>query len=424
MNVTIAILITAGIGISQPISSFDEYTSRGNEAFARKEFREATEQFEMAKQSAAGDPEKIALASANIGSVEYTLGRVGAAVEQYRIAMRHLESLKWESRTLRSTLRNLATSLQNAWQNQEASKILDRLSELLKNDTKPDFETIYFVQLTRARIEAASGQVERAEKLYREVLNSPEVDSINRARAMDGLGDIELNLGRLSEAEALFTSALQYWQSVGNVTRVAASSNRLGDRWLNERNHRRAVPFLLQALAFYEEAGIGGSQLVSTLNNLGQAYRFAGKVKSSEEYFNKALIVALKDLGSEHPMVAAIELNIGDFKMSRKKYEDAEGHLERALAIHEKRFGNGHPEIANVVARLAVLHSLQKQYSVACRELGRALTIHEQSHSPATMQQAHWFEWRAELLRREENFAEAAKLEARAMKIRVKELIR
>ena len=53
--------------------------------------------------------------------------------------------------------------------------------------------------------------------------------------------------------------------------------------------------------------------------------------------------------------------------------------------------------------------------------MGDVLAIHERNQAPCTFQQPAWFEWRTELPRRSEDYAEAAKLDAKAMRIRVKQ---
>jgi tetratricopeptide (TPR) repeat protein len=424
MHVILTVLMSAGLVVAGTVADFDVCTAQGKNAFAQKNYRMAAEHFQKARELAAGKPDLSALAANNLGSVEYTVGRIREAVTYYREALSYWERMGAKARGLRTTLRNLASSLHQIGEYEEARRALQRLSHLMEGDAQPDRESMRSMRLSLARIEEATGNPLEAEKHYQELMKDAGEEPALLASVLDGLGDVQLKLGRFAEAEKSYREAMRLWEEIGSTIRVAASANRLGDRWLNERQHRKALPYLERALAIFEQAGVTGPQLVSTMNNIAQAHRFGGDRKAASERLERALAVAIRDLGAEHPMVAAIELNIGDLKLSMRKYDEAEAHLRQALAIQERRFGGDHPEAAIVVARIAKLHTLKKQYHVACEELGSALAMHERSQIPLTVQQAEWFEVRAELLRKEQNYAEAAKLDAKAMRIRVKQLLR
>lgn len=422
MKLIVTVLIGAWLASA---SSFVELTSAGRDAFARGDYRAAEEQWRLAKQVAAGEPdESAAIAAANLATLDYTMGRAAKAVIGYREALRYWESSGEQGQRLRATLRQLADALHQLGEYAEARQHLRRLEGLIERDATVDANALARLRMSMARIETAMGQTTKAANLYRQVLSGPPVDSAIRAAALDGLGDSCLARGKSAEAEKAFEEALALWTSLNHAVRAASTANRLGDRWLSDRRPRRALPYLKRALEVFEEKGIGGVQLVSTLNNLGQAHRFAGDAKEAFRYYERAIGTATRDLGADHSFVAAIELNAADFAMSRKKYGEAEQHLRQALRIDELRFGRGHPDVARDIARMAKLHLLQKQRALANGELGEALAILGRSQAALTSEHAEWFELRAGLLRGAENYAEAARLEAEAMRIRVKLLLR
>ncbi len=424
MNFIILLTLSARLSVAVASIDFDERIALGTKAIAQKDYRAASEHLQAARQLAEGMTAKTATAISNLAALDQILGRVSSAVSGYREALRQWDSLGIQNEGMRTTLRNLADSLRQMGEIEESRQVLKRLGALLEADAVPNREAMHRLRLSLARIEEATGQTEKAEKLYREVLGGEPEQSSVRAAALDGAGDAALKGGRFKEAEEYFAAALAIWEESGNLIRAASSSNRLGDRWLSERQPKRAVPYLKRSLAIFEQEGVGGAQLASVLNNLGQAHRFAGNAKAAEEYFDKAIATATRELGAEHPVVAAIQINKGNLAMSRKKYGDAEVFLRQALAIDERRLGRNHPDIARDLAQLAMLHVVRKQYDAARQELGDALAILEGCKTPLTIEQASWFEMRADLLRRADNYAEAAKLEAVAMRIRVKQLLR
>jgi len=418
-------LLAAGFAATLAANSFDELTVLGRNAFARGDYRTAREHFQLAERAAASEPaERAAIAAANLATVDYTQGRAAAAVEGYRKALRHWGEQGESGPRLRNTLRHMADALHQRGEYAEARQVLDRLEKIVARDANPDANTLARLRLSMARTETAMGQVAKAESLYRQALAGSPGDPSIRAAALDGLGETCLVRGKSEDAETAFLEAFSLWMSLDQKVRAASTANRLGSRWLTVRKPRRALPYLTQALKVFEEKGITGEHLLSTLNNLGQAYRFAGDAKNAIHFYERAIESAQRDLGPHHAFVAAIELNLGDFAMTRKRYDEAEDHLRKALHIDERGRGRDHPDVARDIARLAKLHLLRKQYRVASDELGDALAILARNHATPTPEHADWFELRAHLLRGAENYAEAARLEAEAMRIRVKLLVR
>jgi tetratricopeptide (TPR) repeat protein len=419
LKITLTLLLTSTL----PAMSFDALIAMGKEAYVRGDYRAASDHLRKAKQMA--DPsEGAALAAANLASTDLALGRAAAAVAGYREALRSSEARGERDPLFRLILRQLADALHQLGEHAEARQHLDRLARLLERDGTPDADALARLRMSMANSEIAFGQSAKAESLYRQVLAGPSKDLGIRAAALDGLGESSLTRGKTADAEKAFAQALSLWTSLGQPVRAASTANRLGIRWLTERKPRRALPYLRQALAVFEAKGINGVWLVSTLNNLGQAHRFAGDTKEALHYYARAIETAKRDLGADHSMAAAIAVNVGDFALSRKKYDEAESHLRRALHIDERRLGHDHPDVARDLARLASLHLKQKQYSAANAELGDALAILDRCGAAVTAEHAGWFELRAGLLRGAENYAEAARLEAEAMRIRVKLALR
>lgn len=426
---TITWLLPAG----KEESPFHRFNTLAREAFTKGDYSTAAEHWKtahrLAKETSA---ENAALATVNLATLEYSQGNLRAAVVGYREALHYWDSAGNGGEALRATLRHMADTLRLLGEHEEARRMLGRLLEILSLTPAPDANAIAGLRLSSAKLEAAAGRSAPAANLYRQILLDPPSDPSLLAAAWEGLCEVSLSQGKLHEADQAIRKALSIWESMGLHLRVAAASNRMGDRWIAVRKPGKALPHLLRALSIFEEKGVRGAQLASTLSNLGQAYRFDGDLKSSLRYYDRALAVATIDLGTNHHFRAAILVNLGDFALSRKKLDEADRYLRQALTIDQLRLGSQDPasardvarDIARDLARLAHLHLLQKHYDEACLELGNAISIRERSKLPLDTEQADWFDLRANLLRRGENYVEAARLETKAMQIRVQFALR
>ena len=103
----------------------------------------------------------------------------------------------------------------------------------------------------------------------------------------------------------------------------------------------------------------------------------------------------------------------------RKKYAEAERLFTEALAILTKRLPAGHREIGRATANLAEVYFRQKRAVEAEQAYANALTILEQAVGRDNPELLPTMEHYSQLLRARQDFAKAADLDARVMKIRV-----
>ena len=91
------------------------------------------------------------------------------------------------------------------------------------------------------------------------------------------------------------------------------------------------------------------NQEVSDLYSAGKYYR-------AVEVAKKALEVARKNVGPDHPDVATSLNNLALLYYTQGRYAQAEPLYKRALAIREKALGPDHPDVANSLENLAALY--------------------------------------------------------------------
>ena len=96
----------------------------------------------------------------------------------------------------------------------------------------------------------------------------------------------------------------------------------------------------------------------------------------------KALEVAEKNIGPDHPDVAESLNNLALLYRIQGQYAQAEPLYQRSLAIWEKALGPDHPGVATSLNNLALLYQTQGQYAQAEPLYQRSLAIWEKALGP------------------------------------------
>ena len=112
-----------------------------------------------------------------------------------------------------------------------------------------------------------------------------------------------------------------------------------------------------------------------------ELYR-AGKYDRALVVAQKALQVALQNVGPDHPDVATSLNNLGGLYKTQSDYAKAEPLYKRSLAIMEKVLGPDHPSVATSLNNLATLYDTQGDYAKAEPLYKRSLAIREKALGP------------------------------------------
>src|SRR5262249_37175494 len=98
-----------------------------------------------------------------------------------------------------------------------------------------------------------------------------------------------------------------------------------------------------------------------SLNNLALLYGAQRQYARAEPLYRRALAIAEKSVGPDHPAVAATLNNLAELYRDNGQYAEAEPLYRRALATAEKTLGPDHADVAAIVDGMAALY----------RQLGR-----------------------------------------------------
>ena len=155
------------------------------------------------------------------------------------------------------------------------------------------------------------------------------------------------------DAEDYFSRQLQDDEKSGDYERIQEGLNGLASIQITVGKSREAIGYLERALnAAREHHDEAGEALL--LNNLGVAWHDLGEHKKEIEYYTKALKIARKVYGEQHPSVAIDYNNLGSAWHVLGEHKKAIEYYEKALTIRLKLYPDGvHPDITTSYRNLS-----------------------------------------------------------------------
>jgi len=147
---------------------------------------------------------------------------------------------------------------------------------------------------------------------------------------------------------------------------------------------------------------------------LGLSFYQLAEWAEAEPVLDRALAMAEKSFGQEHPDVATALNNLAELLRTTNRFAQAEPLIRRALAIDEKTFGKEHPNIATALNNLALILQATNRLAEAEPLMRRALANDEKSLGPEHPDVARVLNSLAQLLLNTNRCAEAEPLMRRA----------
>ena len=129
-----------------------------------------------------------------------------------------------------------------------------------------------------------------------------------------------------------------------------------------------------EALTAFAEAIALEPENSTYLNAAGSVARNLAQYDQAKSYYEKALDIAIKILGEEHPHVATYRNNLGLAWHDKGEYDRAIGYYEQALASGIKTFGEEHPNVAIRRNNLGLAWQAKGEYNKAIEYYEQALT--------------------------------------------------
>ena len=142
------------------------------------------------------------------------------------------------------------------------------------------------------------------------------------------------------------------------------------------------LPHALAAATHAEARDVAPEKTSLILNQTGVYLCGRAEFAEAKAHNKRALTLAEKVYGQDHPIVATIVNNLGLVLQDLGDMQGAREHLERALKIDENTYGSDHPNVASRVNNLGgVLQDLGDMQG-AREHFKRALKIDEITYGP------------------------------------------
>ncbi|MHC5113003.1 MAG: serine/threonine-protein kinase [Planctomycetota bacterium] len=212
-------------------------------------------------------------------------------------------------------------------------------------------------------IVTARGSDEHAASLMRHL--ELEVERVRRqfgdqrhlqANLIDAIARVYMHLDQRDRARDLMHEAatIRRAEFGEQSLEYARSLTSHGELAYAEGDYREAEVRFRRALALHRTLGVGVHTDVATAaNNLAVALRALGRLEEAEDLHREAL--ALRQAGTDGPLVAESLNNLAGVVMSRGAYADAAELLAEALELRRENLGPDHPLVAQTINNLAVV---------------------------------------------------------------------
>lgn len=300
-----------------------------------------------AQSGAAADPIKKSL---DEGDSAFSEGDYDAARTSFEQAWRMAAGLPPDAPARYDILKRLVTASAATGRFEDAAHYLDEALHVRKatgdtNDPKlmGDLALSITLDLRTKNFEGALATAERVRAIHEA---SYTAESLQVADDLMRIGQIYQAAGQAKEAARAFASSAQLrtklagsldpgllptFDGLAESFRIIAGGRAAG----NETIYRRALT-IRETLY-----GRDSSQLISTLEDLADAYAAAGDFASAEPVYERLLSVWEAVVGKDHPMVAVTLDKLVVFYFKADKPEKARAALARSVAIRTRFLATG-----------------------------------------------------------------------------------
>ena len=142
----------------------------------------------------------------------------------------------------------------------------------------------------------------------------------------------------------------------------------------------RLLPHALAAAAHAEAQDVASEETHYILNQAGMYLCGRAEFAEAKVHLERALTLAEKTYGQDHPIVATIVNNLGGVLRALGDMQGAKEHFERALKIDENTYGPAHPRVAINVNNLGGVLRDIGDLQGAKQHFERALKIDENTY--------------------------------------------
>lgn len=207
--------------------------------------------------------------------------------------------------------------------------------------------------------------------------------------AVEEIGHLFRNQGKLVEAQKIYTHALQeYEETLGpkhkSTLRVAYNLSRV---YKSQGKLSEAEKMSREVLQGFEEAlGPTHESTLSTINILANLYKRQGRVAEAEKMYMQALQSYKNAFGPKHTSALRQFHNLGQLYLEQDRLVEAEEMTIQALQGREEAFGLDHISTYSSTLNLAIIYTRRDKFAEAEQMFERVLRGLEEIFDTDTVQ--------------------------------------
>ncbi|MFD3927307.1 tetratricopeptide repeat protein [Streptomyces sp. NPDC058614] len=245
---------------------------------------------------------------------------------------------------------NIAEPLNEYWNVrglvEEARAWVDRARVVLENSdgTVPDLESSsgalwLFLTGSQANRQIAAGQLDQAERTYREILHTLQLQPRtsqqrgNLATTYHQLGWVTEERGQLDDAENWYRQSLTINEALGNQPRMANSYHQLGTVAERRGQLDDAEIWYRQSLTIEEALGNQPGMAIS-YHQLGTVAQRRGQLDDAENWYRQSLTI--EEALNNQPGMATTYGQLGLLSEARQRPREALEWIVRCISLFEQ----------------------------------------------------------------------------------------
>lgn len=188
------------------------------------------------------------------------------------------------------------------------------------------------------------------------------------------------------EAIAYFEAVIKLWEEAegDDGLHTGYYSQELGLTCVRMGLFEQSLDHLSRAVAVARKRfGPNHPALATALLHHGEALTKTGRAVEAERAITEALTIRVAIAGTSDPTVAGAQASLGALHLERGEYEEAADCFGKALVVFEDALGSNHPDVAALHNKLAETRRRQGQLGESEQLANMALFVLGESKDPA-----------------------------------------
>lgn len=247
----------------------------------------------------------------------------------------------------------------------DAIDLMDLRLQLLRADPDADRRDLADALTLSGDLKRIGGILDESEANQREALalwaELEGIGSLEWSSSVNNLGLVAHARGEFSVARDHFLTAVEIQEShpEGDMVAMARNLSNLGRTLYSSGEGEEAIDVLQRAVDILQ--GLEGQEgdLGITLNILGVAYRYTGRVEEAEEAYRASIESRKQAHGERHIGVGNSLNNLGVLLRGQGRLDEAIPVFEEALVIRSDLLGDEHGATITTRGDLGVVYHMQ-----------------------------------------------------------------